>query len=234
MPPCYLSVDIPEERIKNADQPSSEYIAVETYIKWPEQFSHEICETKRFGDFYRKGGSEVRYYHLLETSKGIALSFSPDNLQPARFIANLYLNRKLVVRPASLHRPVVLPVYEVAKSFGFSQCRVMFEDKFDAIYSVNCVEFYDGCLQLLGSFRLPSTLTGDQSHSLMQLIRSIPDSLTDVGVVKLNHPHWIDVNFLLLVSCQELMDSNSIFRGQLRVELGAIATTFESVECVLI
>lgn len=232
-----LSVDIEPSRQINFGQPSSEKIYVETYLLWPRMFPHVICETKRFGDYLRRGGSEVRYYHLLQLPFGAVLSLSPDPKGSSRLIQNIYFNRKFCLGnnyiPPNVDGTLCL-VLNSCISPPFTHCRVSSPGEYDIVFTINCVEYFNKTVRLLGSCRMPDILLPKNGYQLTECL--LPPSM-NLGSPHYNllsvTPGWVDINITLEIDNHELFHNDGCFYGSVLVEAPALSyqASRQQVKC---
>jgi len=232
----FLVVDICTQRVQTG-QPSYEYIAVQSACQLPGIISLPFCETLRFGDFRRKGGPEVYYYHFMHAKRGLALSVSPSNSGPTRLIANVYENRrfskKIRARQGALG--------SLISSFDFSHVVLTSEsDNLHIVMSVNCIEFYEEEYHLLGSIRVPlvSVESSLVSASFSNLIYQIGnDACLEPKFIVLAEDcgHTLDCNLQVIVN-KNLSANADAFACQavLNLELGGRAVISRQVVCELL
>lgn len=151
--------EISKERIAE-HQPPLETINLESFLYYPPLIKTPFAETVRFSDFLRKGGQPVRYYHLVEYPKGIALALSPSGY--GRIMSGTYVNRQIVCSQRSIGLADISS-YELSQRYKllqrFSCVWLDLEDNFRIISNVNCVEYYkDEHVDIHASLRLPAVL----------------------------------------------------------------------------
>ena len=160
MGPLFLQTSIADERVAHHGQPPWETIALDSVVRLPGVVRHSYAETVRFGDYLRRGGESVRYYHLLAYSRGHALSIPASG--SSRLLSGLYEGRQITL--ARVQQPiqtVIAAEANPAKPLALaahSMIRVQCGMDIDLIARFNCLEAFPNHYTLSASLRIPDLI----------------------------------------------------------------------------